>query len=222
MSHIQASLDQSEIEFFGNLQSLLLLAGTTEGRRSSRRRITQICAVDAAYGNKGSVVAVATLVAARSGAIKDQAMYSGRCTFPYESGLFYLHEGPFVVRAVRELKEKPQLVCFDAHGLAHPRSAGLAFICGMILGIPSIGVAKSLLVGELVGEGTEAQQRIAYNGMTVGLATGTGGRTRYWSPGYSITMGQLGTLINRFCDVCLDTMALSHQGARKEIRKTAA
>jgi deoxyribonuclease V len=211
----EPGLDPAETEFFGDLQ-VLLLRSRTKKRRFLSKRITRICAVDAAY-SRGDVTAVATVVV--GGRATDQAVYSGRCTFPYASGLLYLHEGPFVVEAVRRLKEKPKLVCFDAHGLAHPRSAGLALICGMVLGIPSIGIAKSLLIGEVAGEReTETPQRILRDGRTVGLVTRIGGGTRYWSPGYSVAVGQLQTLIGQYGSACLNAMAASHQEARRRIR----
>jgi deoxyribonuclease V len=210
----EPGLDPAETEFFGDLQVLLLRA-PKKGRRLSKR-ITRICAVDAAYSH-GNVTAVATVVV--SGRVTDQTVYSGHFTFPYTSGLLYLHEGPFVVEAVRRLKEKPELVCFDAHGLAHPRLAGLAVICGMVLEIPSIGIAKSLLIGEVTGEReTETPQKILHDGRTVGLVTRIEGVIRYWSPGYSVATGQLQTLIGQYGSVCLNAMAASHQEARRRIR----
>jgi deoxyribonuclease V len=211
----EPALDPAETEFFGDLQVLFLRATKKKWMRLSKR-ITRICAVDAAY-IRGNVTAVATVVV--SGRVTDQTVYSGHFTFPYTSGLLYLHEGPFVVEAVRRLREKPELVCFDAHGLAHPRLAGLAVVCGMVLEIPSIGIAKSLLIGEVTGEreaGTP--QRISRDGRTVGLVTRIGGGTRYWSPGYSVTIEQLHALIGQCGNLCLNAMAASHQEARRRIR----
>ena len=91
---------------------------------------------------------VATAVVFRDCLVNETSTYEEKFTFPYISGSFFLLEGPFVVAAVKKLENRPDLVCFDAHGLAHPRSKGLAAICGMVLGIPSIGIAKSALIGK--------------------------------------------------------------------------
>ncbi|MCL7454196.1 MAG: endonuclease V, partial [Anaerolineae bacterium] len=69
-------------------------------------------------------------------------------TFPYVPGLLTFREGPSVVKALEELDTWPDLLIFDGHGLAHPRRIGLASHMGVILDRPSIGCAKSRLVGE--------------------------------------------------------------------------
>ncbi len=201
------SLDEAEASFFAELQTFL-----SSNEKPLARKLTRICAVDAAYDGD-QVAAVATLLL--DGRMAEQATYFGHCTFPYVSGLFYLREGPPAVEAVRRLKTRPQLVCFDAHGRAHPRSAGLATVCGIVLGIPSIGMAKSPL---LVGAGKGAMLRDAtYKGKTVGFVTGSGGGARYWSPGFSVSMGELESLSRDHGSTCLEAMAESHRRANLEI-----
>jgi len=178
------------------------------------RVISKICAADAAYRDE-TVVAVATLFV--EGRLSEWSSYSGRCALPYVSGLFYLREGPFVTEAVRRLKSRPQLVCFDAHGTAHPRLAGLATVCGMILGIPSVGIAKSLLVGTPAPvEGSS--RRIVYRGRTVGFVVGAGGKRRYWSPGYSVSLRGLESVILRCESECLQAIEESDKIARALVR----
>lgn len=67
--------------------------------------------------------------------------------FPYIPGLLAFHEGPSVLAALEQLTSWPDLFIFDAHGLAHPRRLGLACHMGVMLDSPSIGCAKSRLVG---------------------------------------------------------------------------
>lgn len=138
-------IDKAEIVFFEELQRLI---GSAIKKVPLSRNISTICGVDAAYSQKDYRVTSVAVVFA-DGRFEESSSYTGRFTFPYVSGLFFMHEGPFVVAAVRKLKHSPQLVCFDAHGLAHPRSMGLATMCGMILHIPSVGIAKSPLVGKV-------------------------------------------------------------------------
>ena len=147
----------------------------------------------------------------------EETVYEGSCSLPYVSGLFYLREGPFVVEAAKKLTVRPQLFCFDAHGAAHPRSAGLATVCGMILGIPSVGIAKSLLVGRVAsGEGDFA--RIVHGGRTVGFAVKMNGVTRYWSAGYSVGLAQLKSVIRRHGSVCLLAMKASDAAAKQQVQ----
>ena len=206
------SLDEAEAAFFASLQTLL-----RSRVKPVPKRVLRICAVDASYSSD-RVTAVAT--EAVDGEIVERSVYSGRFNFPYAAGLLYLHEGPFVTAAVSRLKVRPQLVCFDAHGAAHPRSAGLATICGMVLGLPSIGIAKSMLVGS-VEAGDGAVQRITYNGRVVGFAAGNGSK-KYWSPGYSVSLKCLEILMREQGPTCLKLMLESHRLAKEAVKASVA
>ena len=207
MQH-REGLDQAEAAFFASLQTFLRARV-----KPPPKKISRICAVDAAY-RSDRVAAVAT--EAVDGQIVERSVYTGQFSFPYAAGLLYLHEGPFVTEAVNRLKIRPEVVCFDAHGLAHPRSAGLATICGMVLRIPSIGIAKSLLVGG-VEESGETIRRMTYNGKVVGFATGKGS-TKYWSPGYSVSLDDLEALIRMDGPTCLKLMSESDRLAKMKIK----
>lgn len=68
-------------------------------------------------------------------------------TFPYVPGLLSFREAPAVLAACTELQTVPDVFFFDGQGYAHPRRLGLASHLGVILDRPSIGCAKSRLVG---------------------------------------------------------------------------
>jgi deoxyribonuclease V len=68
-------------------------------------------------------------------------------SFPYVPGLLAFREGPVVLAALAKLQDQPDVLIFDAHGLAHPRRMGLASHLGVLLDRPTVGCAKSRLVG---------------------------------------------------------------------------
>jgi deoxyinosine 3'endonuclease (endonuclease V) len=203
-------IDGAERSFFEKLQ---LHLKTDEGKPSGRKRtFGRICGVDAAYGEDDSVYAVASVIDTRNQKLVESAEYSGRATFPYVSGLFYLREGPFAFEVISKLQVKPDLVCFDAQGYAHPRRQGLATICGIIAGIPSIGVSKSKLVGE--NQGHKYGLRKLVTGEEI-LGYVTSNPTRYWSAGFSVKLAELEKIIENYGDICLRAINESHQHAGK-------
>ena len=78
-----------------------------------------------------------------------------RVDFPYVPGLLSFRELPALLPALEALARPPDLIFADGQGLAHPRGFGLASHLGVLTGIPSIGCAKSRLVGEAAEPGPE-------------------------------------------------------------------
>lgn len=78
----------------------------------------------------------------------DQATASVRVDFPYVPGLLSFRELPPLSAAWERLNLRPDVLIFDAQGFAHPRRFGLACHGGLLFDVPSVGAAKSLLVGD--------------------------------------------------------------------------
>jgi deoxyribonuclease V len=95
--------------------------------------------------------------------------------FPYIPGLLSFREGPALLEAFKKLRSDPDLIMFDGQGIAHPRGVGLAAHLGIVLDKPSIGCAKTRLVGEYeeppVESGTSTP--LTLNGATVGAVVRT-------------------------------------------------
>jgi deoxyribonuclease V len=117
---------------------------------------------------------------------------AGECPFPYRTGLLSFREVPILAKALARLKQLPDVVLVDGQGIAHPRGLGLATHLGLTADIPTIGVAKSRLVGEdLVPELTAGSYKpLIYKGKQVGLVlrTRSGINPLYLSPGHRITL----------------------------------
>jgi deoxyribonuclease V len=109
-------------------------------------------------------------------------------TFPYVPGLLSFRELPIVKAAWERLTVRPDVVIFDGQGTAHPRRMGIACHGGLLFGVPSIGCAKSLLVGTYgkLGDARGATSPITHKGEVVGMAVRTrkGVQPVYVSPGH--------------------------------------
>lgn len=79
--------------------------------------------------------------------IVEMVSYSQITDFPYIPGLLAFRESPFIIKALEKLKTKPDIIVADGHGIAHPRKLGIASHIGVLTGYPTIGCAKSILVG---------------------------------------------------------------------------
>lgn len=93
-------------------------------------------------------------------------------TFPYVPGLLSFRETPVLLEALASLATTPDLLVLDAQGYAHPRRFGLACHLGVLADMPTIGCAKSLLVGgyDELDEKRGAKAEIRHKGEVIGLA----------------------------------------------------
>jgi deoxyribonuclease V len=143
--------------------------------------------------------AAVVVVALPSLEVVEAAVAACRARFPYIPGLFSFREIPPLLKALRKLKCEPDALLFDGHGLAHPRRFGLACHAGLLLGKPSVGCAKSRLVGEYraVGPRRGDTSDLRLDGALVGavLRTRDGVAPVFVSPGHRVDVASAVTLV---------------------------
>lgn len=113
-------------------------------------------------------------------------------TFPYIPGLLAFREAPALARALERLTCEPDLLMVDGQGLAHPRRFGIACHIGLLADRPTVGVAKSILVGRHgpLPEEMGAWVPLVDRGEVVGAAVRTraGVRPVYVSIGHKVDL----------------------------------
>jgi len=112
-------------------------------------RVRHVCGIDVGFEREGTITRAAVAVLSFPALeLVESAIARRKTTFPYVPGLLSFREIPAVLDALERLTITPDLVICDGQGIAHPRRCGLASHIGLVAGVPSIGCAKSRLVGE--------------------------------------------------------------------------
>lgn len=118
-------------------------------RDAYAKPVRSIAGFDVGFEDDGATTrAAAVLLDADSLAVIDQQLARLPTRMPYLPGLLGFRELPALLEALARLKHPPDLALIDGHGIAHPRRFGIACHFGIETGIPSIGVAKQILIGE--------------------------------------------------------------------------
>jgi len=112
------------------------------------RRPQVVAGLDCAFSKDGRRILAAVVVLQLPGfEALETAGVSRKVTFPYIPGLLSFREAPACIAAVEKLRKQPDLFIVDGQGIAHPRRLGLAAHLGLFFDKPTIGCAKSRLIG---------------------------------------------------------------------------
>lgn len=115
-----------------------------------------------------------------------------KAKIPYIPGYLAFREMPAIINAYKKLKLKPDILLVDANGILHPRKIGMASHLGVLLDIPTIGVAKRLLCGKVVNNKVLIDNK--QRGMR--LITTKGSKPIYVSPGHKISLKKSIAIVN--------------------------
>jgi deoxyribonuclease V len=120
--------------------------------------------------------------------------------FPYIPGLLSFREIPTLSKAIEALTIVPDAFLVDGHGIAHPRGMGIAAHLGLLINVPTIGVAKSLLCGTYeTPSSIGSTSKIQFQKQTIGEAFLTKERSKpiFISPGNGLNQRSALTIVRR-------------------------
>jgi deoxyribonuclease V len=162
------------------------------------RKVNLVAGADVHFKN-GTGCAACLVMTFPQLEIVEEVMVKGSIRFPYVPGLLTFREGPLLLLALSRLQETPDVMIFDGQGIAHPRGLGLAAHMGVLLGRPTIGCAKSRLVGEYAEPALRrgSVSALAYQGREVGsvVRTRTNVKPVFVSPGHMVGLASSARLV---------------------------
>lgn len=118
--------------------------------------VRRVAGLDVGFEAGGSITRAAVVVLSFPELrLLEKSLVKIPTQFPYVPGFLSFRETPALLEALDQVSQSPHLLLCDGQGLAHPRRFGLACHLGVLTGLPSIGVAKTRLIGEHVYLGNE-------------------------------------------------------------------
>jgi deoxyribonuclease V len=167
-------------------------------------KITSVVGADVGYRREGNTGVAALAVYTFPGLeLRELVIIEGRIAYPYFPGLLSFRETPLLLEAFEHLRERVDVVLCDGQGVAHPRRLGLASHLGLWLNLPTVGCAKTKLVGTHGKVGPERGQyrSLLYRGDRIGvvLRTRTKVKPLYVSPGHLAEVKSSRRLVVRCC-----------------------
>ena len=160
-------------------------------RRNTATEVALVAGVDISYKASRARAAVVVLEHATQ-AIVEVRTAQRALRFPYVPGLLSFREIPAALAAWEKLTMTPDLVLVDGQGIAHPRRFGLAAHLGLVLNLPTIGCAKTRLIGSHQEPAPEAgaRTRLIDRGEVIGavVRTRSGVKPLYVSIGHRVDL----------------------------------
>jgi len=113
-----------------------------------KKKPTIVAGLDCAFSNDGKHIFAAAVVIKLPGLeVIETTTAARKVDFPYIPGLLSFREAPACSGAIEKLKNTPDCLIIDGQGIAHPRRLGIASHIGLLIDKPTIGCAKSRLIG---------------------------------------------------------------------------
>ena len=139
-----------------------------------------------------------------------------KTNFPYISTYLFYREFPIIKKLFEIIKEKPSIMIFDGNGILHPYRIGIASQAGVLLDIPSIGVAKNLLYGSIEESFVKIDNEIRG---CAGTFSNKITKPIFISPGHKISLDKSIEVVRNLCKYkSPEPIRLAHQFANNMLR----
>jgi deoxyribonuclease V len=158
-----------------------------------RKKPKIVAGLDCAFSNDGKKIFAAAIVIDLSDfSVIETTIATRKVEFPYIPGLLSFREAPVCIDTIEKVKTTPDVFIIDGQGIAHPRRLGIACHIGLLIDKPTIGCAKSRLIGTFDEPGSKkgSYADLMDSGENIGavLRTRTNVKPVYVSVGHKCTL----------------------------------
>lgn len=158
-------------------------------KKGELKEVKFVAGMDISAGREGRACGAVVILTFPKLDLVEVEVEEGKLNFPYIPGLLAFRELPLLLSACCKVKQEPNLVFVDGQGIAHPRRLGIASHLGLLIHLPTIGCAKSLLCGRHnpLGEEEGDYAELIDNGELIGVAL----RTKKGFPPVYVSIGHM-------------------------------
>jgi deoxyribonuclease V len=181
------------------------------------KKVVTVAGIDQTYVG-GEVISCAIVCSYKDMKVIEKKIAVVKTSVPYKPGYLAYREMPAMIEAFNKLENVPDVILVDGPGIAHPRKLGLASHFGLVIGKPTIGVAKNLVVGRV--EKGKIYVETELRGFE--LKTKEHATAIYVSPGHLVSPGTALKVVResvRLPHKLPEPLHLAHKAARSEMKK---
>jgi deoxyribonuclease V len=176
-------------------------------------KINLYAGVDVAYSDDTAFCAI--VVCNREMEVIEEKTAVADVKIPYMPGYLFYREGPIILEAFQKIENRPDVILCGFNGILHPRRLGAASHLGLVLDIPTIGIAKNLMCGKLDGDAVVMDKEVR----GTALETKAHAKPIFISPGHKISLKKSVEIVRK----CMrnphklpEPLHLAHQKAKQE------
>ncbi|MEN6552581.1 MAG: endonuclease V [Methanobacterium sp.] len=152
--------------------------------QDSFKNVQKVAGADVSFEKDDCAVAAAVVVNLDDLTVIDSKTLEVKLLFPYISGFLGFREADAVISVLRKLNNEFDVLMVNGHGIMHPRGFGLASHVGLLMDMPTIGIAKRLIKGNYKYKGDNSLKTVEFMNKSVGACS----RQKCISVGHKISL----------------------------------
>ncbi|HLD34110.1 MAG TPA: endonuclease V [Candidatus Nanoarchaeia archaeon] len=183
--------------------------------QDSFKQFDTLAGIDQSY-SKNDVISSIVVCDAKTMEVIEKQTAVVPASFPYIPGFLAYRELPAMIEAFSKLKTQPNIIFVDGQGILHPRRCGLASHFGLVISRPTIGIAQSILIGNIEHGKVYVEKEL--RGFE--MKTREHAKPIYISPGHFISCGTALKIVResvRYPHKLPEPLHLAHREARREM-----